>query len=252
MKSQASKCTHELSKKRIKTITKKVIGTRTQRDVVIALPEGKVPKNGWPAVVYYQGSFFKSSFNWPKLTPKGGHNESLMFKKLLAEGFAVIIPRAEKGIAWSTNAMLFRGYEASDDFAVITNMLAAVKDGDFGPINTNKLFAAGMSSGGYNTSRMAVSFPGVFKGLMIHSASYATCLGPVKCSVPKSLPKDHPPTLFIHGALDLTVPAYTMKKYAKSMENNGIAYSVFIKTTGAHGYFKETPLLTVNWFKDLL
>lgn len=61
---------------------------------------------------------------------------------------------------------------------------------------------------------MAVSWNSnsVWKGLAIHSASYASCLGAV-CNVPATLPSNHPPTKFYHGTADPVVPISTMYAY---------------------------------------
>jgi poly(3-hydroxyoctanoate) depolymerase len=222
----------------------------TKRDVVYALPTGRTPKGGWPVVVFYQGSFFKSSFDWPEGSPFGGFYESETLKALVKARFAVVIPRAALGLAWMTNAGL--PYDFSSDHQFLKNVFAAIADGSFGPINSHKKFAAGMSSGGYNTSRMAISFPGEFLGLAIHSASYATCLGPIHCRVPKTLPVDHPPTLFLHGEKDHTVPIATMYPYADKLRSMGIATEVFVDQDGGHQYFPETPKLVVDWFLRLL
>lgn len=218
----------------------------TSREVLVALPRGKAPKNGWPVVVYYQGSIFKSSFNWPEWSPMGGYYESQTLRELVAAGFAVVVPRATLNLAWVTNASLF--YELSSDYYFLNNVFAAIRDKKFGPINSKKKFAAGMSSGGYNTSRMAVSFPGEFQALVIHSASYATCLGALRCGIPEVLPDDHPPTLFIHGANDLIVPASTMAPYKKLLELSGVETAEHIVEGGGHEYFSSTPELVRAWF----
>lgn len=83
-------------------------------------------------------------------------------------------------------------------------------------------YAYGISSGGYNTSRMAVTFNGsnVWKALGVISASYATCSGPLFL-VP-GLPSNHPPTKFWHGLTDLIVPEWTMELYYNQLRNQGI------------------------------
>jgi len=115
-------------------------------------------------------------------------------------------------------------------------------DGMFGYLDYKRKFATGISSGGYMTSRMAVSYAGSFifsflffkkkknshfnslllnillgefLSLAVAAGSYATCAGPL-CVVP-NLPLNHPPTLFLHGGLDPIVPQFTMETYADKL-----------------------------------
>ncbi|MCP4500742.1 MAG: hypothetical protein GY822_12345 [Deltaproteobacteria bacterium] len=81
----------------------------------------------------------------------------------------------------------------------------------FGPLDDQRLFAIGISSGGYMTSRMAVSYPGRFVALAIVAGGHATCSGPI-CNLPDALPRDHPPTVFLHGKQDVVVPAESMRR----------------------------------------
>lgn len=122
-----------------------------------------------------------------------------------------------------------------------------IEDGDFGPLDSTSLFATGISSGGYMTSRMAVSYPGRFRALAIHSASYATCSGPL-CSVPEDLPADHPPALFLHGELDPTVPVATMRAYADALSAQGTPVETVIDPAGGHEWIAEAPIEIPAWF----
>ena len=108
-----------------------------------------------------------------------------------------------------------------------------MKSGKFGPIDMNNLFATGISSGGYETSRMAISMPGVFKALAIESASYATCGGAL-CFVPDDLPVDHPPTMFLHGEADMIVPISTMWSYSKRLKVHKVPVSAVVDKTASH------------------
>jgi poly(3-hydroxyoctanoate) depolymerase len=124
----------------------------------------------------------------------------------------------------------------------------AIEQGEFGPLDPARLYATGISSGGYMTSRMAVSYPGRFKSLAIHSASYASCSGPL-CVVPDSLPSDHPPTLFLHGQIDLTVPISTMKLYRDRLAATGHVVSTVVDPFAGHEWISAAPDAVVAWFQ---
>ncbi len=225
-------------------------GPGYDRTVKYSLPHGRAPKNGWPAVIIYQGSFFPVAFERRSTMPFGGFNEIRLIEMLLDSGFAVIAPNAMERIAWMTN-IVGVDYDSSVDFFFISELLESVRGGDFGKLNADKLFATGISSGGYHTSRMAVSFPGVFKALAIESGSYATCGGPM-CFVPQALPANHPPTVFLHGRLDTVVPEITMWQYQERLEQAGIENEVYVDNFATHQWLSGAPEIITDWFLNHL
>lgn len=225
-------------------------GKSGMRDVKYMLPKGKPPRNGWPVVFVFQGSFFPVQFFRSDSEPAEIYYESVTIQRLLAEGFAVVAPKALAGLAWQTNAPHFRkNYKESSDYQMMKNLLKAVQKGQLGALDSKSLFAVGISSGGYNTSRMAVSFPNKFKALVVHSASYATCLGPI-CNIPDQLDKKHPPTLLLTGEKDKVVSPKTTIKYYEALERDGIPTELYINEGSGHGWFEASPDLVVNWFKS--
>jgi predicted esterase len=98
------------------------------------------------------------------------------------------------------------------------------------------------------TSRMAVSYPGVFRALAIQSASYATCLG-AACVVPP-LPKDHPPTLLLHGQLDATVPLFTAQLYDEALKQGGFSRELFVDPAAGHEWLAVAPEKVTGWFQS--
>lgn len=221
------------------------------RDVHWQVPKGVVPDGGWPAVILFQGSFLPASFFWSVFdgAPFGMWHQVLLVKQLLESGFAVITPEAhaEGGTYWDTNIPPFTLFwETAPDHFFMLDIFAEVEAGTFGPVNSDRLYAAGISSGGYMTSRMAVSYAGKFKALAIQSASYATCAGPT-CLVP-SLPEDHPPTLFLHGELDTVVPIYTMLPYATKLVEQGTETIKEVDPLAGHEWLATAPAVIAEWF----
>ncbi len=126
--------------------------------------------------------------------------------------------------AWDTN--MPGKYTDKGDYCFLPDLFKAVSTGRYGPpsqYNMSKRFAMGISSGGYNISRMAVTFndDSGWSALAIVAGSYATCVGPL-CSVPRVLPANHPPTKFYHGTMDFIVPIQTMRPYYERLESQGI------------------------------
>lgn len=213
-------------------------------------PTPPVPSSGWPTVIVYQGSIFGPSLTWdislPRgTTPFGGDFQVELVARLLAGGFLVLQPEAQGGLAWNTNGVA--AYETTPDAVFIPKLLSELASGRFGRADMTRLYAVGISSGGYMTSRMAVSYPGRFRALAIQSGSYATCLGPL-CNVPAQLPDDHPPTLFLHGVADLTVPIATARDYFKKLNESG-AITKFVEDPAAgHAWIAPAPSEVLAWF----
>lgn len=222
-----------------------------ERRVYWALPASAPPADGYPAVVLYQGSLYGPSMSWdvdlPLSTPFGGYYQVALIAALLDAGFAVIQPEASGGLYWNTNAG--GNYDTSKDAAFIPLLLEAMADGTFGELNMDRLYATGISSGGYMTSRMAVSYPEKFRALAIQSASYATCLGPI-CNVPATLPDDHPPTLLLHGTMDTTVPISTARKYEAVLMSEGVENRFIEDPEASHQWLDVAPAEITGWFLD--
>lgn len=215
------------------------------------VPRGAAPAGGWPVVIMFQGSFATAALTWTAspVEPFGAYSQTQVVQRLLDSGFAVLTPETHlAGLTfWDTNNPLVADYFQSADHALMLKMFAAIAAGTFGPLNPTDLFATGISSGGYMTSRMAVSYPGKFKALAIESASYATCLGPL-CSV-GPIPAEHPPTLFLHGGLDPVVPIFTMYLYRDALDAAGRPTRTVVDPLALHKWIPQAPSEVVSWFQ---
>ncbi len=211
----------------------------SQRSVHWQLPLGEAPTGGWPWVLIFQGSFFSADQAWTA-TPLSAFGALYLvetIEALLGAGYAVLTPEAAASgtTFWNTNVMPWRAaWSSSPDAALMKVLFAAVQAGKFGPLDPKRRFAAGASSGGYMTSRMAIAYPGTFRALAIIAAAYATCAGSL-CLVP-SLPADHPPTLFMHGQLDLVVPQWTAELYKGALDKQGTPTSLISDPLGGHSW----------------
>jgi hypothetical protein len=210
------------------------------RHVRWQVPEGAPPSGGWRTAFYYQGTTptgtdsFTANVNDLNSTlfgmiylPQTIH-EMLDNPAGTGRKYAVFAPEPPNTTIllqfWHTNVVV--PYELSCDYSFLNDFFGEIKGGSYGSASQydmNHRYAYGISSGGYNTSRMAVTFNGnnVWKALAVISASYATCSGPL-CIVPNPLPANHPPTKFYHGTADLIVPIYTMRWYYNQMIAQGL------------------------------
>jgi poly(3-hydroxybutyrate) depolymerase len=228
-------------------------GDYESREVHWQVPVGEAPEQGWPAAILFQGSFYSSERYWEgdRGAVMGLFHRARAVQMLLDAGFAVITPEAQfNGTTyWNTNVAPYAtSWSLAPDHEFMLDIFAAIEAGDFGQIDDESLYAGGISSGGYMTSRMAEAYPGRFKALAILSASYCWCAGST-CYVPASLPDDHPPTLFVHGQLDTVVPAWTMTPYEDGLSDDGVDTRVIIDSTAGHEWVEQAPAAIVEWFE---
>lgn len=236
------------------TCTHATVAIQTQaggRDVHFEVPYGVTPAGGWPVVLYFQGTGVpaRRAFSAAVGDPYGQYDLSLTVKALLDSGYAVVAPDALGGgtTYWQTNVSPWSEYwTQSADHELMTALLDALATGAFGELNAARLHAMGISSGGFMTSRMAVSYSGKFRSLAIVAASYATCSS--GCVVPTPLPQDHPPTLFLHGVKDPIVPIQTMYPYRDALIAEGHAAKSVVDAEAGHAWIAGGDEEIPAWF----
>jgi poly(3-hydroxybutyrate) depolymerase len=224
------------------------------RVVHYQVPVGAAPVSGWPAVVMYQGSFISAAYTFSASSAEeyGLYYQTELVKNLLDAGYAVLAPESLEGgdSYWQTNiAPYATSWSGCADDLLVKALLADVASGTFGSLDATKLYATGISSGGYMTSRMAVSYPGKFRSLAIESGSYATCLSS-ECIIP-TLAATHPPTLLLHGDLDtVIVPEATVTDYVTALTTAGVAEKEIDDAASGHQWIPEAPAAVLAWFQQ--
>lgn len=220
------------------------------RQILWQVPKGTAPVDGWPTVIMFQGSVATPVLTWTAspAEPFGAYNQTQVVQRLLDAGYAVLTPATHlAGVTfWDTNNPLVADYYASNDHALMLKIFEALDSGVFAGAGTNRMYATGISSGGYMTSRMALAYPGKFKALAIAAGSYATCLG-ILCDV-GPIPNDHPPTLFLHGGIDPIVPLITMDAYNDKLRAAGIETRRIVEPLALHAWIDASPNAVRDWF----
>jgi predicted esterase len=177
-------------------------------------------------------------------------------KALLDAGFIVISPNAHSSRGyWDTNASPYNTgdlsrWDSAPDHQIADGIHKGIRSGTFGNANPLLMHALGFSSGGYMTSRMAFSYAGTYKSLSIVCGSYYWCSGDNCPSTPlNSLQPElsnHPPTLFLHGSRDSTVPASTSVAYYNTLRANNIDTKMVTQNVG-HVWPSNSPSQIVAW-----
>lgn len=232
--------------------TTTIVAAGEARQVRWQVPRGAAPAGGWPTVIMFQGTGATPALTWTAspVEPFGAYAQTQVVQRLLDNGFAVLTPATHLGgvTFWDTNNPLVANYFDSNDHALMLRIFDELDAGRFGEARATSLFATGISSGGYMTSRMAVSYPGRFKAIAIAAGSYADCIGPI-CDV-GPIPDDHAPTLFLHGALDPVVPLFTMDAYHDKLRARGIETRRIVDPLALHRWIDASPGAVLNWFRE--
>jgi poly(3-hydroxyoctanoate) depolymerase len=220
------------------------------RRVQYQVPLGTAPAEGWPAVILFQGSGYGGEVMWSSTDTElfGGFFETRLIAKLLQNGYAVLTPETLGAgkTYWQSNILNHAtNWESSADHGMMLALFEAIDGGQFGALDRTALRAAGISSGGFMTSRMAASYPGQFQALAIQSGGWATF--PV-APMPVTLPADHPPTLFLHGSQDFIVPLAAAKGYHASLRDIGVATEL-ITAEVPHQWLVSAADEVAAWFK---
>jgi hypothetical protein len=241
------------------------------RSVDYETPLGAPPSGGWPVVLLYQGSLY-SPGGGTFLAPHGMWQtrandaaaygaaeayvitelvtQTTILKSLLDAGYAVITPTADGGgFAWDTNFPPWSvSWSGSPDDVFLKSLFAQIDGGQLGALSATRWYATGVSSGGFMTSRMAVSYPGRFRSLVIAAGSYASCPGGVAtCAIPP-LPADHPATEFLQGGADVLVPESLMFAYYDALVAGGFTTAAKIDPSMLHGWLFSSPADVPAWF----
>jgi len=246
----------------------------TERTVYYQVPKSKKPADGFPVVFIFHGWSYPAHLNWRGSTedPHGGWWQVMTTKVLLDNGYAVITPDAyfhelpfwdsfldaiispfkdNWRAYWDTNISPFDDqWQEAPDHHFMTALIKKIEEGTFGDLDPDSLYATGISSGGYMTSRMAISSYSAsnFRALAINSASYATCMGG-KCDLPDDLPDHHPPMLFLHGEKDRVVPMKTMIKYDDLLVKKRVETRTVCDPKAGHEWLAASPEEILHWFK---
>jgi hypothetical protein len=153
------------------------------------------------------------------------------------------------------------GPDAPDQI-LMDNLVARIQPGSttFGAIDINHVYAMGISSGGFMTSRIAneyaaglnndgtvVSTDFPFRALVIHSAGYANCRQG-GCNMPVPLPNPaNPPTFFLHDPDDQIVDFAFQDNYRRQLDNQFMGGNPAYTVNGV----REPFLRLVTFHSDL-
>jgi dienelactone hydrolase len=182
--------------------------------------------------------------------PLGQIHQAELTKALLDAGVAVIAPEAAANghMFWYTNQPGWSAlYHLSPDYKLFQNLFQAIDEGRFGPLRKDRIAAAGMSSGGFNSSRLALEFPERVRSIIVLSGGYAKHPS-INTFIP-DLPQDHAATLVIHGEKDHVVDSSIPKAFSDKLVEQGIESELYIAPGKDHEFIPGTGERVVAWLR---
>jgi len=207
------------------------------------------------------------------------NEQSQFVTDALADGYAIIAPNSGSPIYSSCTIQTKQWYYEKDwatldDYDFFNEIFSWINSNQ--DLNSNRVYATGISSGGFMSSRLARSFgTSKLKAIAVHSSGDADSIthgdqsdlklctfgtggtipdacGPTFNNIDSPINTNHPPTLIIHGTYDGMVPVASGEHYYDELNSAGIQVTKFIKTTGGitacHSWFSESSQKILDWF----
>ena len=76
-----------------------------------------------------------------------------------------------------------------------------------------------------------------------------TCTHFLKQSDEQGLCRRYPPTLFLHGFVDMKVPWWSMNLYYQRLQEQGISSARHTDWLAGHEWLEQAPELILDWFR---
>jgi poly(3-hydroxybutyrate) depolymerase len=230
-----------------------------------AVPPAMKHSGGYPVIFCFHGGDGSGTL-WLNFT---GIGLSGFGNMALANGYFVVAP--ESGISddpsgsYSDVKKRWDVSLASGDIPYIMNILEWLASSGY-PVNMNRIFGVGISSGGAMVSRLCQSTPGTFRRVAL-----VATINPNYGYIPATqvVNNDHPSALFVQGDADpLTPYARALDYYgnvggfgtnglsdshglASGVNDNSVSFIRYFITVpgGGHIWFRDHNIDIIDWFE---
>lgn len=180
------------------------------------------------------------------------NSQGLFVKNAIEEGYAIIAPDSLFPLCEGIKQWDYRK-DSSDliFFDEIFNWIWFRED-----LNSDDIYVAGISIGGFMASRLANHYGQNIKAIAVHSGGNADNidLDPNNlCYVEYNfgetkIKEGHPRTLIIHGTNDSIIPYETSVAYYSSLKKAGVGVKLIPKQDEEHYWYSEYNGLVLEWF----
>lgn len=219
-------------------------------------PHSIKPASGYPVLFLLHGAS-QYPFAWFLPFNLWSYHQSLFTQKALDAGFFVIVPSSGRPIrpgphAWSS---FIPEFSESEDLQLFQSLFSWIENQSIA-LDSNQVFCAGFSSGGFMTSRLAKVFPDRFSAILVHSGADAdsitfTYKGPeFDCESPQEYPENHPPTLVVHGQKDTLVPYECGVHFYQELQRNNINSTLLTVEEKGHIWLTSISEDMIRFFQS--
>ena len=225
------------------------------RFVIYKMPDTSPSTKGYPVVFLFHGAV-QHAFSWFFGLNMWNRAQVSFSKCLIDNGFFVVGLESLKPIKPGPRA--WDAFEKDDtlnsDILFVKEVIDWLSNSSL-PVDTNKTYCAGFSSGAFFCSRLAQSYDFGFKGVILNSGCNADSIsisnmGPVfNCSTGFNISLFHPPALLIHGKEDKLVSIVCTESYYQDLMDNNIEVTKLIDEDAGHIWLKDYNQLIIDWLK---
>lgn len=181
----------------------------------------------------------------------GSSDQNSFTAEALKQGFLVIAPDSIS--PYCKSAKQWDYTTRSIDFSFIESIFSWAEDS----LGAEKIYIIGISSGGFMTERLAITYPKTINAVVIHSAGSpdnAILETSGVCGVKfntntLSIPTTHPPTYLLHGQTDRIVDYEIGRNLYTGLVASGIKTEMYTKPMGRHQWFSEQNRTILEWLK---
>jgi len=220
-----------------------------------SLPQEVSSQEGYPVLFLFHGAA-QHPFSWFIGLNTWSKAQTSFTRLALNLGFIVIAPSSLRPIqpgprAWD---VFTKNISESKDLQLVENMLTWLGTMNT-PIDWERIYCAGFSSGGFMTSHIAHFFGDRFAGVIIHSGANAESItltdnGPVfNCTMPYEFPVNHSPTLIVHGGADGFVPPECGTHYYNELIRCGFDATLLFDPSEGHIWLSEYNEDILSWIE---
>ena len=215
-------------------------------------PDISVPENGYPILFLLHGAS-QHAFAWFIGLNQWSKHQTTFTKKALERGFLIISSESLKPVKPGPRTWdVFNNGSNSKDIIYIENIIDWLKNSDL-PVNTNRLYCAGFSSGAFMCSQIGHYFNNRFNAIAIHSGANSesislTYLGPsFNLNTSYNFSSSFPPTIIIHGENDGFVPVQCAKNFYADLQRNKIPSKLLINQDEGHIWISQYDSEILDW-----
>ncbi len=227
-----------------------------ERFILYKQPDAAPPENGYKTIFLFHGAgqhalaWFLGFYLWSDA-------QTSFTKEALENNFFVVGLESKKPVRPGPRGWDAFGKESAknEDISYVQNVISWLENSSL-KVNTNKIYAAGFSSGAFMCSRLAQSIGYRFRGVILNSGCNADSIeltnkGPVfNFSTGFNISTFHPPTLLVHGKKDRLVPIEGAESYFQDLQNNGINVTSIYDESKGHIWLENYNEQILNWIKN--